>query len=522
MGTDFDFLQLRTIRPGPELVGVLTALDPMPRSGLDANGLPEALPDAADQVVIAQAWQRVIAWADARLNAAILDVAGRSAEADEEDWGREEVAAALRMSNAGAADRIDVARALSGRRFLTGRALAEGRITYRHAAEIANGLQPLEDDDLAAEAEARLLDAASKKTPAQTATRARKEVIKADPEGADKRAKRARTGRRVDFLPLPDAMTELRAFLPAEGAARIRIALNQLAGRSRFAGDKRTIDQRRADALVALSELGLLAADQRAWLPETTSPDGRPSDASGAPPPGADPTGTDTDTDTDDPDPGAASDAFLRRWARAVRAIVTGRRAAPPRVALVAPLSTALRGTHEPGDLTGYGPVPPSIVRELAGDGRWEKWLADRRGVVADLGRSVYRPSTSLAALVRANYPTCMFPGCSQPSYRCDLDHNVRRIDGGTTGRANLVPLCRRHHRAKDEAGWQIDHDVEQRTCTWISPAGHSYTVQAPGYDVETSPFDCSDRDDPVSPSLASVVAAPVATSDVDDDPPPF
>ncbi|MFI5952490.1 DUF222 domain-containing protein [Cryptosporangium sp. NPDC051539] len=513
MQDTLDLDSLAGMRPGPELAFALEAVRPQPparRSDPAGVVLPELLPDVAAQVVIAKAWQRLAAWVDARMNAVILDIAGHEptgdgrAGSDEiEDWGREEVASALRMSDQGAADRIEVARVLATRRFQTGRALAEGQITYRHAAEIVKGLEPLEDDEAAAAAERRLLDAARKRTPAQTGTRARREVIRADPDGAEKRRRRARTGRRVDFIPLPDSMMEIRAFVPAEGAARVRTTLDRLAGRSRFNGDKRTIDQRRADALVALSELGMLAADHPTWAEESGEGDTPPEGESRA-----------------------------RRWAGAVAGIIMGKRAAAPRVALVAPLSTVLGGTHEPGDLTGYGPVPPAVARELAGDGHWEKWLADGRGVVTDLGRTVYRPPAPLAALIRATYPTCMFPGCSQPSYRCDLDHNVRRIDGGATSADNLVPLCRRHHRAKDEGGWQVRPDAERKTCTWTSPAGHTYTVEAPTREVDDDELrpggdadDVADRESPLATATVGTVdgvEAPLGDAGADDDPPPF
>ncbi|SHM63481.1 protein of unknown function [Cryptosporangium aurantiacum] len=385
-----------------------------------------------------------------------------------------------------------MARVLNGRCFLTRRALAEGRITYRHAVEIVQALEPL-DDDRAADVEALLLDAAERKTPAQLGRQARKEVAKADPDGADRRHRRARKGRRVDVVPLPDAMAELRAILPADDAARVRAAIDQVAGRTAARGDDRTIDQRRADALVALAELGALTAIGHGHCPHcgnahgecargsSTATSGPGSESPASEGPGSDGPGSE----------GPGSDGHCHGAAPSsdvVAAVLAGKRAAPPRVALTAPLSTVLGATNLPGDLTGYGPVPPSVVRALAADGKWEKWLTDNRGVVTDLGRSTYRPSAGLAALVRATYPTCVFPGCSQPSYRCDLDHNVRRIDGGPTSAANLVALCRRHHRAKDEGGWGLHHDADSGSCTWTSPAGHTYTVDPPTHDEAHEP----------------------------------
>jgi hypothetical protein len=201
-----------------------------------------------------------------------------------------------------------------------------------------------------------------------------------------------------------------------------------------------------------------------------------------------------------------------------VRTVLAGRRATPPRIALTAPLSTVLGRSDLPGDLTGYGPVPASLVRELAADSRWEKWITDAGGVVTDLGTTVYRPTAKLAALVRATYPTCVFPGCSQPSYRCDLDHNVRRIDGGETSTDNLLPLCRRHHRAKDEAGWELLHHPGTGACTWTSPAGHTYTVEPPDQG-DTEPVTVPDTwNRPLAPAPAHISGPAPAN----DEPPPF
>ncbi|GAA3382166.1 HNH endonuclease signature motif containing protein [Cryptosporangium minutisporangium] len=521
---------------GPELVDALVGLGPVERQTVDNSGVREVWPDATEQVIVAQAWQKVVAWAEAQLNNAVRQIVGHRVDPTDEDWGREEVAAGLRWSNRAAADRIDVARALAGRLFRTGQQLAEGRISYRHAAEIVQHLEPL-DDELAAEVEARLLGAAGTKTSAQLGRLARKEVMKADPAGADERHRRARRRRRVEFTALEDAMAELRALLPAADAARIRTALDRIAGRSRAKGDDRTLDARRADALVALAELGILTADGELPLPPelATDPDATPEppatgDTTATPAATAtaertatEQTATDDPRNSDDLEPDRGT-RLPDRCQDLIRAVLSRTRAAAPRVALVAPLSTVLGAAQLPGDLTGYGPVPPGVVRELAATGRWEKWLTDRRGVVTDLGRSTYRPTAALADLIRATYPTCMFPGCSQPSYRCDLDHNVRRIDGGPTSAGNLLPLCRRHHRAKDEAGWDLVHDPITGACTWTSPAGHSYTVEPPIQDSGAGPdLEPADWALPLVPRPEPHGAAGDRRAPVDlDDPPPF
>ena len=55
-----------------------------------------------------------------------------------------------------------------------------------------------------------------------------------------------------------------------------------------------------------------------------------------------------------------------------------------------------------------------------------------------------YVPSRKLADFVRCRDLTCRFPGCDEPAYRCDLDHNIPYPVGSTCA-SNLGCLCRKH-----------------------------------------------------------------------------
>ncbi len=75
-------------------------------------------------------------------------------------------------------------------------------------------------------------------------------------------------------------------------------------------------------------------------------------------------------------------------------------------------------------------------------------------------GALTYHPSADVAALVRAQHPTCAFPGCTVGSRRCELDHvtafdNSAPLHGGWTIPANLQPLCKRHHDVKSHRYWK-------------------------------------------------------------------
>jgi hypothetical protein len=50
----------------------------------------------------------------------------------------------------------------------------------------------------------------------------------------------------------------------------------------------------------------------------------------------------------------------------------------------------------------------------------------------------------------------CRFPGCDRPPAWTDGHHIIHWADGGPTELANLVSLCRSHHRQVHEEGWRI------------------------------------------------------------------
>ena len=58
-------------------------------------------------------------------------------------------------------------------------------------------------------------------------------------------------------------------------------------------------------------------------------------------------------------------------------------------------------------------------------------------------------PPEQMAWYVRLRDPVCVFPGCTRPSSRCDLDHIEAYLpleEGGPPGQThpdNLAPLCR-------------------------------------------------------------------------------
>jgi hypothetical protein len=57
----------------------------------------------------------------------------------------------------------------------------------------------------------------------------------------------------------------------------------------------------------------------------------------------------------------------------------------------------------------------------------------------------------------------CSFPDCDRPPAWCEAHHLRHWLHGGPTDLANLALLCRAHHRAVHEGGWQLTRDPDGR-----------------------------------------------------------
>jgi hypothetical protein len=56
-----------------------------------------------------------------------------------------------------------------------------------------------------------------------------------------------------------------------------------------------------------------------------------------------------------------------------------------------------------------------------------------------------------------------VFPDCDRPLAWCEGHHLVHWVEGGPTDLANLALLCRAHHRAIHEGGWQLTRGPDGR-----------------------------------------------------------
>lgn len=114
----------------------------------------------------------------------------------------------------------------------------------------------------------------------------------------------------------------------------------------------------------------------------------------------------------------------------------------------------------ELADVEWGGTIQPETARRVACDATISRVLVDPTGLPLDIGRStrVISPAIRTALVVRDN--GCVAECCDRPPAWTEAHHIEHWIDGGATALANLVLLCRTHHRRVHEEGWVLaQHD---------------------------------------------------------------
>ena len=150
-----------------------------------------------------------------------------------------------------------------------------------------------------------------------------------------------------------------------------------------------------------------------------------------------------------------------------------------------ADLAGRIPGTGARTAVSGSGTAVPSAGMPLS------QWLSALEVIWLERGQcvhrremSTYRPGPLLRHLIKVRQRTCSFPGCRRPANACDDDHTTAFDQGGRTCECNLAPLCRRHHRAKQAAGWHLDQD-EPGFLVWTLPSGRTRMTGPGRYPAE-------------------------------------
>ncbi len=107
--------------------------------------------------------------------------------------------------------------------------------------------------------------------------------------------------------------------------------------------------------------------------------------------------------------------------------------------------------------MTGDGAgVPAGTSRRLLCDAGAAPMLCDQTGKTLDVGRKTRTIPTAIRRALAHRDNGCRFPGCTNTIV--DGHHIEHWIDGGKTKLANLVSLCRRHHRFVHEGGAAVEN----------------------------------------------------------------
>jgi hypothetical protein len=241
-------------------------------------------------------------------------------------------------------------------------------------------------------AEASLIKAAETMDPGQFTGVAKNFEHRVDAAAALAEANRAYERRYLHIGEPMDGMVRLDGLLDAEGGAILRTALN--AGMLPGKDDDRTPGQRRADALVDLCR-------RKAG--------------------------------------GSATGAGPR-----------------PHLVIRASRDTLLGAPGAPaGELETGGSVPAETVRRLACDAAISR-ITGRGELEAEISHAARSTPAPTRRAVEARDRTCVAGGCDRPPQWTDCHHLQHWTQGGPTILANLVLLCRRHHRMVHEGGWGL------------------------------------------------------------------
>ena len=325
-----------------------------------------------------------------RLAAVAALLAGRVAATEQADSRRgyavidgfeqttAEVAAAMNLSPMAASYMVSHAEALDVRLPRVAALLAEGRADWRTVRLIISRTDLVTDAELIAKLDQSLatrIGAWHSWSKQRIVNAVDAAVRVADPDAARERRTAAENDRYIAVSADDNGMAEIYGSVAAAAATGFDRRLSQLAGQV-CPDDPRTLDQRRADALAALTEGRRLACAC-----------GKP----GCP--------TRTDNTSSDRDPAGAQ-------------VV---------INVVASEQTVTGDSSRPGYLEGYGVIDAGQVRAMAATAAVR--LADAHITPADALR--YQPSAALERAIRCRDLTCRFPGCSRPASICDLDHTI-------------------------------------------------------------------------------------------------
>ncbi|QNE14139.1 HNH endonuclease signature motif containing protein [Pseudarthrobacter sp. NBSH8] len=410
----------------------------------------------------------------AAVYAAAAEALAGPAESPQDHRGQEmaviaEVACALTVSERSASALLAEAHALTTALPLTFSALQAGQISWQHARIMVDetmnlnpaGAQALEAHFLDPHAMNPAHGPAGELIPGRFRHKARTWRERHHPVSIEQRHLRGVQDRRVEYAPDRDGMAWLSAYLPAVQAAGIWDRTTTAARALQGPHEDRTLSQLRADTVATW----LLGANTTAGA--GTGDEGREN----------------------------SGDATGETSHHETGGIAVGVGVPSPRaqVLVTVPVFALLGLTDEPAMLDGYGPIPPSMARQLIADGAesFHRVLTDPRdGAPLEIGRTSYRLTKAQRQWLRLRDGKCPFPGCSNHSLDNEADHILAWAHGGTTGISNLGQPCHKHHRLRHTTARTPTAATKNNPPGWTSPTGRHYTSEQPDWEPPQWPAD--------------------------------
>ena len=430
------------------LAGIVAAVEEL--AGQDLDGLPD--PVRAQRVLrlrrlldrLEGHWLKELAAVDAR-GAAGADqdqLVGSTAA-----WLRNR----LHLGASTATSLVRTARALfRGPLAATAHALCDGELSVAHARVLAHGTHDL-PEQVTVEAEPVLVEAACRLDPPRLRRVLGHLQLVADPDGADRDTQRRQQRRGLWLAPTWEGMVAVEGLLEPEAGQLLAAALDPLAGPT-SAHDTRSGAQRRADALAELARRNLeggrlpRSGGVRPQLTVTVDLDsllGRPGALGG-----------------EAGEAGPLDPEACRRLAcdgALTRVLVTRHPNQQQHHPDHDPTADPQPVAQDPNGTGGLG------VRLRAALALLPPVLGGAPTQPLEVGRTsrVVQPTQRTALAVRDG--GCVFPDCTRPLAWCEAHHLRHWLHGGPTDLANLALLCRAHHRAVHEGGWQLTRQPDGR-----------------------------------------------------------
>ena len=130
------------------------------------------------------------------------------------------------------------------------------------------------------------------------------------------------------------------------------------------------------------------------------------------------------------------------------------------------------RNPGEPAYIPNCGWTGPAETAAL------DAWLATTQPKIVDLDAAAtatttsYTPTEAMRTFCAARDGTCIFPGCTVPAERCQLDHRIPFDRGGPTTPGNLYSLCAHHHNVKTDRRAMYVPDPATGEVVWLFADG--------------------------------------------------